>query len=93
MLLREFFIDQIDEKQIWARKGKTVVRKYRCTTGQRQNRIVAKPQQCFAPIDIKKRANLKKTRARLAGRMARKARKTKRTNPASLMLKNLNKRK
>ena len=90
MLLREFFIDQIDEKQVWARSGKQVVRKYRCSGGPRKNRIVAKVSQCFAAPDIKKRAVLKKTKARMGARMARKARRTKRTNPASVRLKALN---
>ena len=35
---------------------------------------------------------MKRTRARLGARMARKAKRTKRTNPASIALKRLNKR-
>jgi hypothetical protein len=46
--------------------------------------------QCFAAPDIKKRMNMKKTKARLGGKMARKARKTKRTNPASKRVQSLN---
>ena len=38
MLLREFFTS-LEEKQIWARKGTNLVRKYRCTGGQRHGRI------------------------------------------------------
>ena len=91
MLLREFFIDQIDEKQVWARSGKKVVRKYRCAGGQRHGRVVAKISQCFAAPNIKKRIQLKKTKARLGGKMARKARKTKRINPASRRVQTLNK--
>jgi hypothetical protein len=34
---------------------------------------------------------MKRTRARLGGKMARKAKKTKRTNPASKLLRTLNK--
>lgn len=97
MLLRELtenlFKDNIDENQIWGRKGKTLVRKYRCTSGVRTGRIVPTPAACHQPIDIAKRAQFKRTRARLATRMARKAKKTKRTNPASIRLnKGLNKR-
>lgn len=92
MLLREFFIDQIDEKQVWARKGKAVVRKYRCTSGRRKGRVVAKMQQCFAPLDIKQSVRLKQTKKRVGDRMARKARRTKRVNPASRRLKNLNRK-
>jgi hypothetical protein len=91
MLLREFFIDQIEEKQVWARSGKKVVRKYRCTGGKRHGRVVANISQCFAPPNIKKRIQLKKTKLRLGKKMARKARKTKRVNPASRRVQALNK--
>lgn len=85
MLVSEF-VQPIEEKQVWGRKGKTLVRKYRCMSGNRKNRIVATPAQCFAPMDVKKRAVMKRTRARLSNRMARKAKRTKRTNPASIRL-------
>ena len=96
MLLREFFIDpthqDLEEGQTWARSGKKVVRKYRCSSGPRKNRVVAKMSQCFAAPNIKKRMQLKKTKARLGSKMIRKSRKTKRINPASKRLKSLNKR-
>lgn len=91
MLLREFFIDQIVEKQVWARSGKKVVRKYRCTAGMRKNRVVAQVSQCFAAPDTQKRALFKRTKARLGTRMARKAKRTKRINPASRRVQSLNK--
>ena len=91
MLLREFFIDQIDEKMAWARSGKKVVRKYRCSGGPRAGRIVSKMQQCFAAPDLKKRARLKVTKARLGARLAKKTKKTKRTNPASRRVQAMNK--
>ena len=50
MLVREIY-EQIDEKQIWARSGKKVVRKYRCTAGRRKGRIVKQMAQCFAAPD------------------------------------------
>ena len=96
MLLREFFIDpieeELDEGQTWARSGKKVVRKFRCSSGPRKNRIVAKMAQCFAAPDIKKRMQFKKTKARLGAKMARKARKTKRVNPASKRVQALNRK-
>jgi hypothetical protein len=52
---------------------------------------VSNPAQCGAPIDIKKRMVLKKTKARMGKRMARKAQRTKKFNPASRALKRLNK--
>ena len=58
MLLR----DIISEAQVWARSGKKVVRKYRCTAGKRKGRVVAKPAQCFAAPDVKKRIKLKMTK-------------------------------
>lgn len=90
MLLREM-IEPLDEKQVWARSGKKVVRKYRCTGGSRKGRIVSNMAQCFAAPNIKARATLKKTKARLGARMARKAKKTKRMNPASRRIQALNK--
>ena len=93
MLLREFFIDEnLEEGQTWARSGKKVVRKYRCSGGPRKNRIVSKMAQCFAAPDIKKRFNLKKTKARLGKRLAKKAKRTKRINPASRRVQALNRR-
>jgi len=90
MLVNE--ITQIDEKQIWGRRGKKLVRKYRCSSGQRKGRIVANIAQCFASPNVKAKMAMKRTRARLGARMARKARRTKRTNPASVALKRLNRR-
>jgi hypothetical protein len=90
MLIHEF-VQPLDEKQIWARRGKSVVRKYRCTSGVRKGRIVAKMQQCFAAPDLKKRFKLKQTKARLGPKMARKARRTKKFNPASRRVQSLNK--
>ena len=96
MLLREFFIDpieeELDEGQTWARSGKKVVRKYRCSSGPRKNRIVAKMQQCFAAPDVKKRMQFKKVKARLGGRLARKEKRTKRINPASRRVQALNRK-
>jgi hypothetical protein len=91
MLLREFFIDQIDEKQVWARSGQKVVRKFRCTGGPRKGRVVAQMAQCFAAPDIKKRTKFKMTKARLGPRMTRKAKRTKRINPASRRVQSMNK--
>jgi len=91
MLLREFFIDQIDEKQVWARSGKKVVRKYRCSGGRRHGRIVAKIAQCYAAPDVKKRTALKIMKARLGSRPAKKTKRTKRINPASRRVQQLNK--
>lgn len=83
--------DLISEKQVWARSGNKVVRKFRCMGGQRHGRVVSKPAQCHAAINIKARMTLKRTKARLGARMARKARKTKRINAASKRIQAMNK--
>jgi len=90
MYLEELF--NIDEtKMAWQRRGTKLVRKYRCTGGRRKGRIVAKPAQCFAAPDVKKRFKLRMTKAKLGARIARKSARTKRTNPASIMKQRLNK--
>ena len=93
MLITEIVSSDLSEKQIWGRTGKKVVRKYSCASGIRTGRIVSKIAQCFAAPNIKKKLSMKRTRARLGARMARKAKRTKRTNPASIALRRLNKRK
>lgn len=85
MLLRDLF-----EKQVWAKRGSKVVRKYRCTSGPRKGRTVTDLGQCYAAPDVAKRNRLKLTKARLGAKMARKARKTKRTSGASIAVRNLN---
>lgn len=84
-------IELLNEKQVWARSGKQVVRKYRCAGGKRHGRVVSSPAQCFAAIDIKKRLTLKKTKAKLGKKLVRRAKKTKRTNPASRRIAAMNK--
>ena len=58
-----------------------MVKKYRCTFGRKKGRIVTNPSVCSAPLDIKKRFTLKKTRASMGPRIIRKALRTKRFNP------------
>lgn len=77
----------------WARSGNKVVKKFRCTGGPRNGRVVSKPAQCFAPPDIKKRMKLKQTKAKMGKKMARKRKKTMRTNAASKRVQALNKSK
>lgn len=90
MLLRELFDQPTNEKIVWGRTGKTVVRKYRCSGGKRHGRVVSKMAQCFAPLDFKQSARFKRVKARFGDRMARRARRTKRVNPASRRLQALN---
>lgn len=90
MLLRELFNQDIEEKLVWGRNGNKVVRKYRCSGGRRNGRIVSKMAQCFAPLDVKQSARFKRTKMRVGSRMARKAKRTKRVNPASRRVQALN---
>jgi hypothetical protein len=91
MNLRELTSDLMLEKQIWARSGKKVVRKYRCAGGQRHGRIVSTPAQCFKPKNLKRRVTAKRTQARLGKRIARKAQRTKRHNAVSKRVRMMNK--
>lgn len=92
MILQELDTTNVIEAQlVWARKGNKVSRKYRCTVGNRKGRLVSNPSQCGKPIDIKKRLTLRKTKARMGARMAKKAQRTKKFNPASKAVQRLNK--
>jgi|TARA_X000000950_G_scaffold37403_1_gene39967 hypothetical protein len=98
MYLREFTLgslnsldnESLEERQVWAKSGQKVVRKYRCTAGSRKGRVVKEPAQCFKAPDVKKRIKLKQTKARMGNRMARKAKRTKRVNPTSRRVAALN---
>jgi len=83
-------IQDLDERQVWARSGQKVVRKFRCTSGPRKGRVVKSASQCFAAPDVKKRAQLKRTKARLGKKIARKTKRTKRVSPASRKIQALN---
>jgi len=78
--------------QIWARKGTKNVRKYRCTSGSRKGRIVAKPSTCTAPKNFGKAQTLKKTKAKRGGMMKHYSSRTKKYNKASKRLTTLNRR-
>lgn len=99
MLLRNLFenTEGITERQVWAKSGQKIVRKYKCSAGKRKGRVVKNISQCFAVPDIKKRAKLKMTRARLGKIMTRRANITKKKNPISkrvrMMNRSYNKRK
>lgn len=89
MLLRDFL--HLNEKQIWGRTGNKVVRKYRCIGGRRHGRIVSKMAACFAPLDISQSLRFKRLKGSIGSKMTRKAKRTKRVNPASKRVQALNK--
>lgn len=88
-MLIEHILDET--KLVWARRGKKLRRMYRCTSGRRKGRVVATPNQCFAPVDIKKRMVLKRMKSKMGSRLQRRAQRTKRINPLSRRLRTLNK--
>jgi len=57
-------VDEIVEgyKQVFARTKTGVKKKYRCTSGQKKGRVVAKPATCSTPIKQGKSIRAKKTR-------------------------------
>jgi len=96
MRLYEMFDDSEDEviveaKLVWARRGKKVVRKVRCTSGKRKGRAVAKASSCGKKIDMKKRFVMKRTQRRFKQKIKMKARRTKRFNPVSKRVARMNK--
>jgi hypothetical protein len=92
MFLTESYNTVVAEaKMVFARRGKTVTRKFRCTVGKRKGRVVSNPSQCMAPIDLKKRFVLKRTKSMKGGRMNKKAQRTKKLNPASRISAQMNK--
>ena len=88
MLLRDLFEGVT---LIYGKKGSSTVRKYRCTSGSRKGRIVAKPSTCTAPINVSAKTTMKKTRRSKGSALTTKASRIKRTNPASRKLRRLNK--
>lgn len=78
--------------QIWGKKGGKAVRKYRCTSGTRKGRIVAKPSTCTAPKRVSSQVTMKKTRRRKGHSLNVSAQRVKRTNPISRRLKSINRR-
>lgn len=92
MILGDGYNSVVTEaKVVFARRGKSIATKFRCTVGPRAGRVVSNPSRCAAPIDLKKRFILKRTKAAKGARMAKKAQRTKRMNPASKIVARLNK--
>lgn len=81
----------VEAKIVWARRGKKIARKVRCTTGRRKGRVVGSASSCSKKIDIKKRMVLRRTKARMGSRIKIKARRTKKYNPLSRRVARLNK--
>lgn len=76
--------------QIFGRSGGKIVKKYRCTTGSRKGRIVAKPSTCTAPKRVKASQTMKKTRRSKTSAQSIKSRRTKKYSPISRRVKKIN---
>lgn len=78
---------------IWRRNPRTgkIRMRWRCTSGPKAGRAVPNPRDCAAAPDIRKREQLKKTRAKTKVRQARRTKRTKRINPAAQLAARLNK--
>ena len=83
MFVREIYEGAVS---VMGRSGSKNVRKYRCTTGSRKGRIVAKPSTCTAPKNVKASRTLTKTKRARSSAIKIKTAKTKRSNPASMRL-------
>ena len=68
-------------------KGKAPKKGFRCSSGPRKGRIVAKPSTCFQKTDPKKSAKIRKKRQAKAGIAGKKLAQTKRSGAGSLRLK------
>jgi len=85
-------------RQTFARGGATggkhkskVSRKFRCTSGPRKGRIVAKISTCHAPIDPQKKKTMTVTRAKKPSLVAKKAGFTKKGSSVSRTVARFNK--
>lgn len=79
-----------EAKIAFGRKGKTISRKYRCTSGSRKGRTVAKPSTCHAPKKIKAVNTMKRNKARYGSSMKVKRKRTMRSNSKSMAIQRLN---
>jgi hypothetical protein len=81
----------VEHQKVWRRsRSGRLKMAWRCGAGPRKGRVVADPRQCGVQLDIGKSAALKRTRARTKVRQARKAKRTKRINPISKLVRALN---
>jgi hypothetical protein len=91
MLIRDFFEIEEGATTIFGKTGKKMSRKYRCSSGPRKGRIVAKASTCTAPMNVKKSAKMKATRRAKKSLQAVRTQRTKRTNPTSIRVAAVNK--
>ena len=81
----------IETKMVWAKRGNKLSKKFKCSVGPRAGKTVASIAQCAAPVDMKKKITLLRTKAQKGARMVAKAKRTKRINHTSKLVRKLNK--
>ncbi len=72
-----------------SKKGK-LTRKFRCPSGPRKGRIVAKPETCNAPLNVQQSNRMKGTRRAKGSIQGAKSSYTKKYSPASIRTKKMN---
>jgi hypothetical protein len=85
-----------EHRLVWGRKktsarGGVPILKWRCETGLRKGRIVPTVADCSKSPDVAAREKMKKTRARTKPTQSRRAKRTKKINTASRLIRRLNK--
>lgn len=90
MRANEFILDE--HRMVWRRNPRTgkVSLRWRCESGSRKNRTVPAVSDCSSAPDIAQAQRMKKTRQRTKVRQARKTKRTKRVNPKSKLIRQLN---
>ena len=90
-VLDSFLEDVINEhRMVWKSTKKGPKLAWRCTSGFRANRTVPDARDCGKPLDYAQRARMKVIRARTSKAQARKAKKTKKINPTSKLIRKMN---
>ena len=80
-----------EHRMVWKRtKSGGLKLRWRCETGPRAGRTVPAVKDCSGAPDVAQAQRMKTTRQRTKIRQARKAKKTKRVNPASKLMQRLN---
>jgi hypothetical protein len=85
-----------EHELVWGRSNVTTRRskpklRWRCTTGQRAGRVVSNVADCDKPLNVAKRAKMKRTRANTKIQQARRSSRTKNINTGSRLIAQLNK--
>lgn len=81
----------VETKIVWARSGKRIKRKVRCTVGLKKGRVVSSASTCSKRIDIKKRIRFNRLKAKFKKRFIARARRTKKFNQVSRRVAKMNK--